>query len=395
MKIKKWTRISIFAVAAFIIFGGGFYFGQVQASTTGGINVTKTQEIDFNEYWKVWGLVKGSYVDKQTISDEDLFYGSIKGMVNALGDPYTVFMSPKESQEFSDDLAGTFEGIGAEVGIRDGVVTVISPLDDMPAKAAGIMAGDKIYEINGEATTDYTVEQAVKKIRGEKGTNVILTIFRQGLKEPKKITITRGTIIIKSVKGELRKDGLYMLRISSFGDDTERLFNQEVEKIIKLKPKGIILDLRNNPGGYLNGAVKISSEWVDNGPVVIEKYDENNVQNYMPEGVARLKNFPTVVLINGGSASAAEIVAGALKDHEKAVLVGEKSYGKGSVQNLIPLDGGASLKVTIAKWLTPSGESIDKQGIKPSTEVKMTFQDVEKNLDPQMDKAASLLLKKK
>lgn len=394
MKIKQGVKIFIFSVAALVIFGGGFYFGQVQAASIKGLNVTKNQELDFNLYWKVWGLMKGSYVDKQDISDQELFYGSIRGMVSSLGDPYTVYMTPAESNEFNNDLAGTFEGIGAEVGMRDNIVTIVSPLDDMPAKKAGLMAGDKIYEIDGEIATDFTVDQAVKKIRGPKGTDVTLTIFREGLKEPKKITITRGTIIVKSVKGELRKDGLYMIRISSFGDDTERLFDQEVAKVIELKPKGIILDLRNNPGGYLQGAVTIASEWIDKGPIVIEKYDENNLENYLPEGVARLKNFPTVVLINGGSASAAEIVAGALKDHEKATLVGETSYGKGSVQNLIPLDDGSALKITIAKWLTPTGESIDKAGIKPSIEVSMTFEDLEKDRDPQMDKAASLLLKK-
>lgn len=395
MKIKQGLKIFIFGVAALIIFGGGFYYGQVQAASIKGLNVTKNQELDFNLYWQVWGLMKGSYVDRESISDEDLFYGSIRGMVNSLGDPYSVYMTPKESQEFNNDLAGTFEGIGAEVGIRDNIITIVAPLDDMPAQKAGLMAGDKIYEINGEITTDFTVDKAVKKIRGPKGTDVTLTIFREGLKESKKITITRGTIVVQSVKGEFRKDGLYMLRISSFGDDTERLFNQEVEKITELKPRGIILDLRNNPGGYLQGAVTIASEWVDKGPIVIEKYDENNLENYLPEGVARLKNFPTIVLINGGSASAAEIVAGALKDHEKATLVGETSYGKGSVQNFIPLDNGSALKITIAKWLTPSGESIDKAGIKPNIESVMTFEDVEKNLDPQMDTAANLLLKKK
>jgi carboxyl-terminal processing protease len=310
-----------------------------------------------------------------------------------MDDPYTIFMDPKEAQEFSDDLLGTFEGIGAEVGMRNDLITVIAPLAGMPAEKAGIRAGDKIYAINGESTIGLGVDEAVKKIRGPKGTEVVLTIIRQDEEGPIDIKIIRDQIFVKSVKTEIRKDGVMVITVSNFNDDTLDLFNQAVETALTKNPKGLILDLRNNPGGYLDTAIYMASAWVKEGPVVVEQFGEGKRQEYFATGNNRLGNFKTVVLINGGSASASEIVAGALRDYKKATLVGEQSYGKGSVQSLRNLSDGSALKVTVAKWLTPSGDFINDKGITPDIEVKLSKDDLNKNIDPQMNKALELILK--
>jgi carboxyl-terminal processing protease len=291
-------------------------------------------------------------------------------------------------------LAGTFEGIGAEVGMRNDITTVIAPLDDMPAAKAGLRAGDKIYAVDGKSTLGKTVDEVVKEIRGPKDTKVVLTIIR-GKEKPKDLTITRSVIIVKSVKTEMRSDGIYVIRVSNFNNDTESLFNEAVNVALLKNPKGIILDLRNNPGGYLETAVNMAGEWVEAGPIVAEQLNNNKRNEYAADGRARLKNFPTVVLVNGGSASASEILAGALRDYKKATLVGEKTFGKGSVQTLRDLTGGAVLKVTIAHWLTPAGDFINDKGIDPNVVVNMTAEDVNNNLDPQFTKALELLKKKK
>lgn len=348
---------------------------------------------NFNLYWEVWDRLKSDYVDKNKIKDEDMFYGSLRGLAASMDDPYTIFMDPKEAQEFSDDLLGTFEGIGAEVGMRNDLITVIAPLAGMPAEKAGIRAGDKIYAINGESTIGLGVDEAVKKIRGPKGTEVVLTIIRQDEEGPIDIKIIRDQIFVKSVKTEIRKDGVMVITVSNFNDDTLDLFNQAVETALTKNPKGLILDLRNNPGGYLDTAIYMASAWVKEGPVVVEQFGEGKRQEYFATGNNRLGNFKTVVLINGGSASASEIVAGALRDYKKATLVGEQSYGKGSVQSLRNLSDGSALKVTVAKWLTPSGDFINDKGITPDIEVKLSKDDLNKNIDPQMNKALELILK--
>jgi len=348
---------------------------------------------NFNLYWEVWDRLKSDYVDKNKIKDEDMFYGSLRGLAASMDDPYTIFMDPKEAQEFSDDLLGTFEGIGAEVGMRNDLITVIAPLAGMPAEKAGIRAGDKIYAINGESTIGLGVDEAVKKIRGPKGKEVVLTIIRQDEEGPIDIKIIRDQIFVKSVKTEIRKDGVMVITVSNFNDDTLDLFNQAVETALTKNPKGLILDLRNNPGGYLDTAIYMASAWVKEGPVVVEQFGEGKRQEYFATGNNRLGNFKTVVLINGGSASASEIVAGALRDYKKATLVGEQSYGKGSVQSLRNLSDGSALKVTVAKWLTPSGDFINDKGITPDIEVKLSKDDLNKNIDPQMNKALELILK--
>lgn len=354
-----------------------------------------SQDIDFNLFWNVWDLLHKEYVDKGKLNEKEMFYGAMAGMVAGLNDPYTVFMDPKIAKEFADDLAGTFEGIGAEIGIRKDILVIIAPLADMPAEKAGLKAGDKIYAIDGVSTAGMAVDEAVSKIRGPKDTEVILTISRDGIAKAKDVKIKRGVIIVKSVNTEMRPDKIFVIKISNFNNDTLDLFKQAVSKIIEENPRGIILDLRNNPGGYLDTAVEVASEWVEDGVVVTEKFTEEKKNEYLARGRARLKDFPTAVLVNQGSASASEIVAGALQDYGKAKIIGMKTFGKGSVQTVDDFKDGSSIKITVAKWLTPQGHYINEQGIKPDIEVDMAEEDYNAGNDPQMEKALEELRNEK
>jgi len=427
-KKNKWLKRIALVILILVLmaasFGGGLYIsqksevikklaekevvylGNLIGKYGGGRDDIFKQDVNFNLFWEVWDTLEKEYVDKNKLNDKEMFYGALKGLVASLDDPYTVFMDPKLSREFADDLAGTFEGIGAEIGIRKEVLTIIAPLEGMPAAKAGLSAGDKVYAINGEATTGMTVDEAVSKIRGPKGTDVTLTIFKEGSDAAKDVVITRGVIIVKSIKTETvssagaggsqeKKDNdIFVLKISNFNNDTLELFNKAVQEILTKNPKGIVLDLRNNPGGYLDTAIELASEWVDDGIIVTEKFSEEKKNEYFSRGRARLKDYPTVVLVNRGSASASEILSGALRDYKKATIVGEQTFGKGSVQTLREFGDGSSIKITVAKWLTPNGDSINDAGIKPDIEIKMTDKDYEENKDPQMDKAIEILKNK-
>ncbi|MDA3802912.1 MAG: S41 family peptidase [Patescibacteria group bacterium] len=398
-KTPKSKKVLIVSIAILFVFFGGYLFGKEQAKNNfkplayneNKEEVSEEEELDFNLYFEVWDNIKEYYVEKIKISDKDLFYGSLKGLAESTGDPYTTFLDPQESKEFDEDLSGKFEGVGMEVGIRNEVITIISPLDDTPAKKAGVMPSDKIYAIDGESTIGMSLDDAVSKIRGPKGTEVKLTIIR-GEEKPFDLTITRGVIVVDSVKYELREDGIFVIRISNFNDDTEFLFYEAVNEIIEKNPKGIILDLRNNPGGYLDTAINLASKWIEDGVIVAEQLNDNKREEYTARGLAQLKEYETVVLVNGGSASASEILAGALRDYKKAEIVGTTTYGKGSVQALRELSDGSYLKITVAKWLTPAGDYIDEKGIEPNIEVELTMEDVNNDHDPQMDKAVELIL---
>ncbi len=368
------------------------YVGKLLNKYTQAPSGKLSQDINFNLFWDVWDKLKEYYVDREDLTDKKMFYGALRGLVGSAGDPYTVFMDPKVAREFSEDLAGTFEGIGAEIGIKNDVLTIIAPLPDMPAEKAGLKAGDKVLAINGESTVGITLDEAVRKIRGPKGTQVTLSIARKGEDGIKDITITRGKIIVKSIRTTLREDNIFVIKITNFNEDTEKLFNQAVREVLDKNPRGIILDLRNNPGGLLDTAIEVASEWIEDGVVVTEKFNEKNKIEHLARGRARLKGYPTVVLVNQGSASASEIVAGALQDYGLATIVGKKTFGKGSVQTLLNLSDGSSIKITVAKWLTPKGRSINDEGIEPDVEVDLTLDDYNADKDPQMDKAVEILL---
>lgn len=350
-----------------------------------------SKDIDFSLFWDTWDALKHNYVDQEKVNDKKLFYGALKGMVAAVGDPYTVFMEPKTAQEFSDDLAGTFEGIGAEIGIKKDILTIIAPLPDMPAAKAGVKAGDLVLAIDKQSTMGISIDEAVNKLRGPKNTDVTITISRKGMEGTKDIVITRGKIIVKSVRTSVKEDNIFVIKITSFNEDTYDLFGEAEKKALSSNAKGIILDLRNNPGGFLNTAIEISSEWIEDGVVVEEKFGNGETNPHLARGRARLKDIPTVVLVNQGSASASEIVSGALQDYKKAIIVGMQTFGKGSVQTLTDLGDGSSVKITVAKWLTPNGRSINDEGIAPDVKVDLTLDDYNNNVDPQMDKALEIL----
>ncbi|MBI5071333.1 S41 family peptidase [Candidatus Falkowbacteria bacterium] len=364
-----------------------FYGGQVQNRNQ--IPEYLSKDIDFNLFWQVWDLAKNDYVH-QPVQDTKLFYGALAGIISSLDDPYSVFFDPQTAEDFKKELEGTFSGIGAELGIKNKQLTIIAPLPDTPAEKAGLKAGDRILAIDGKDTTDMALDYAVSIIRGEKGTDVTLTIWREGWEKSEDFKITRDQIEVASVKWEMKGDIAY-IEINHFNEDTTRRFNQAVTELIAKNPKGLILDLRNNPGGFLDTAVEVAGEWVSNDVIVVEQMDDGQKNEERSSGLARLENLKTVVLVNQGSASASEIVGGALQDYGKATLVGEKTFGKGSVQNLEPLPDGSAVKITVAEWLTPKGRQIDKEGIAPDVEIKLTEEDYNANRDPQMDKAIEII----
>lgn len=363
-----------------------FYLGRLTGKYSK-VDSKWAQNVDFDLYWEVWEKLKTQHPNKDQITDKQMFYGSLKGLVASFDDPYSEFMDPKENKEFEDDMSGVFDGIGAEIGLRDGILTIISPIEGTPASRAGLLPGDKILEINGENTKDFSVDQAVSKIRGPKGTEVVLSIYNSSIDEIREVKIIRDKIFIKSVKYEKLENDIFLIKISAFNDDTSSLFSEAVKQFISSGSKKLIIDLRSNPGGYLETAVNLLGEWINGEVAVIEKFADDKQLDYPAKGLNRLSSYNTVVLINGGSASASEIMAGALKDYGKATIIGETSYGKGSVQMLRSLSDGSALKVTVAKWLTPKGQDISKEGIEPDVEVELTYDDYMAVKDPQMDAA--------
>ncbi len=363
--------------------------GEGQVLGTGEIPPGLEDDVNFSLFWDVWDLIKDEYVD-QPVSEKDLFYGAMKGMVWALGDQHSVFFDPETAKEFADELSGTFEGIGAEIEVKDDQLQIVAPLSGSPAEMAGLKSGDHILAIDGLDTTGMVVDEAVKHIRGEKGTDVTLTISRDGWTEAQEYVITRDTITVESVTYAMRDDGIAVITISFFNGDTSKLFTEAAQQALSGGAKGIVLDLRNDPGGYLTAAIDVASAWVGRTTVVTEKALDQS-QASVGTGPAVLDGIPTVVLVNGGSASASEIVAGALQDDNKATIVGEQTFGKGSVQDYRDLPDGSAVKLTIARWFTPLDRSIDKQGITPDVVVELTEEQVKADQDPQMDKAVELL----
>lgn len=352
------------------------------------------QNVDLSLYWDVWDELDSRYVDGSKVLDSQNFiYGSIKGLVDSLGDPYTVFMTPEETKEFEENLNSQLQGIGAELSVQDGMLVVISPLKDSPAEKAGLKPGDIIFEIDGKTTSEMTLFDAIMKIRGEKGTDVTLTIIRGELDEPFEVTITRDDINVESVTSERLEGNIAYISINQFSDNTAEEFEKAVNDILLNTPKGVILDLRYNGGGYLDISVDIVSEFIEGKkPVVsIKTKDGNEDQIFDTTGNARIAKAPLVVLVNDGSASASEIVAGAIQDSKRGIIMGEQTFGKGSVQEVEFLQDGSSLRMTIAKWLTPSGRSISEVGITPDRIVIQKQEDLDKNIDSQLEEAKNYL----
>ncbi len=354
---------------------------------------TVSQDVEFKLFWETWQMLKDKYYE-QPIADKTLFYGAMSGMAASLGDPYTQFFEPKGAAEFQEALSGKFSGIGAEIGLKEGIITIVAPLPDTPAERAGIRAGDIIMMINASSTEGMSVDKAVGFIRGEEGTQVKLKIYRKDdptKKEPFDLTLTRAVISISAVRVKWPEPNIAHIEVASFNDDTRVRFEQTITDVLKKEPKGIILDLRNNPGGLLNVAVSMAGEWVGNGVVVKERRQGQVFESLRGTGRNRFAGIPTIVLVNKGSASASEIVAGALQDYGAATLVGETTFGKGSVQDYIDMRDGSAIKITIAEWLTPKERTINKTGLEPDIKIERTTEDYEKQRDPQLDRAVGIL----
>lgn len=364
--------------------GEGRVVGESQVSSS------ISDDIDFQQFWDIWNFVKESF-HEQPVSDEDLYYGALKGMLSGLDDPYSVYFNPDEAEEFISSLEGSFSGIGAEIGMRDDKLVIIAPLDEAPAARAGLQPGDWIVMIDDVETLGMGVDEAVSKIRGEEGTQVNLTISRNGFDAVQEITVTREKIIIDSVKWKIDENNIMRISISTFNNETSELFAEVINKTLTQNVKGIILDLRSNPGGLLTSAIDIASAWVGYKPIVIEKAQEK-AQSFNGIKASRLTGIPTVVLVNGGSASGSEIVAGALQDYEVAKLVGTQTFGKGSVQDYRELEDGSAVKVTTATWYTPNGRSIHETGITPDIQIDYTLDQFKQGIDPQLDVAIQILL---
>ncbi len=389
-KVKTVFKTGVNVAILLVVFGVGVAFGQGKivfgpdALYHRSSQKNAPEKIDTAGVQEVYKMLRQSF-DGQ-LDTEKLQDGMKEGLVKAAGDPYTEFLNANDSKQFEEQLSGSFEGIGAELSKDGNNIVIVSPIAGYPAEKAGLKPKDVIVKINDEDATNITVTEAVNKIRGQKGTSVKLNIARDG--KTFDVTITRETITLPSVKYEMAAGNVGVITISRFGEDTVELTTKAANDLKAQGAKSIVLDLRGNPGGLLDAAVGISSLWLDKGDTILqEKRDNTVVRTFYANGNNALKGMPTVVLIDDGSASASEIVAGALKDNNAATLMGVKSYGKGSVQEVRRLMGGGTLKVTVARWFTPAGQNIDKHGIEPDEKVELTDENIKAKQDTQRDAA--------
>jgi carboxyl-terminal processing protease len=409
--MRDFFKYRLYALLGLVIFGSifasGFYFGkhkQFQADQLASI-INKedsiTTSVDFAPFWKAWRVINEKYVPtnstttEEVVSDQARVYGAIQGMVASLGDPYTVFFPPVESKTFSEEISGNFEGVGMEVGIRDGILTVIAPIKGTPAFRAGIKAGDKILKIDNIVTNNLTVEEGITLIKGKKGTTVKFSLLREGIKDPFEISVVRDVIEFPTIDTEIKND-VFVIHLYNFSAISPNLFRNALRDFIDSGKSKMVLDLRGNPGGYLEAAIDMASWFLPVGSVVVKEdfRDEEDAQVYRSKGYNIFTDkLKLAILIDGGSASASEILAGALHDNGIGTLVGTQSFGKGSVQELVDITPTTSLKVTIAKWLTPKDISISHQGLTPDVEVKLDEEKFKKGEDTQLNKAIEILNK--
>ena len=409
MSLKIIRNIFILLTLLVLSFGVGYSLGVKGVNiTTNGISSleitsktsSKYSSVDFSLFWDVWDRLNRYYIDKKAVDAEKMVFGAISGMVSSLGDPYTVFLPPDQNKDAKDDLGGRFEGIGAQLGVKDKKIVVVAPLKGAPAESAGLKAGDWIIKVDNQETASWTLPYAVSKIRGEKGSKVVLTVLHKAAEKTEDITVTRDSIKVASVEWEIKnvknEDKIIYLKLSRFGDDTTNEWNKAVDEIVETigqpnSPEGLVFDLRNNPGGYLSGSVFIASEFLSDGIIVIQENTGGRETVYKVNRTGKLLTIPIVVLINKGSASASEIVAGALRDRNRATLVGETSFGKGSIQEAQELANGSGIHITTAKWLLPSRKWINGTGLEP--DIKQENDDKKPDTDLQLEKAIEILLK--
>jgi len=354
-----------------------------------------SEKLDFGSFWKTWNAIESKYMSSKGLDKQEMIWGATAGLVRSLEDPHSVFFPPKDAEIFESSVRGDFEGVGMEIGSKDNILTVVAPLKGTPADRAGIMAGDKIIKIDTISTVDMLTEEAVRLIRGERGTKVVLTVLREmgdQKSETLDIEITRDKITIPVLVTEQKENGIFVIELYSFSARSGDAFREALQEMTESGSSKLIIDLRGNAGGYLEMAVDITSWFLPAGEIIAtELFGDGKEQFYRSKGYNIFEDLSLVILVNQGSASASEIMAGALREHGKATLVGEKTYGKGSVQELIDIDKGSSLKLTIARWLTPNGNSISENGLEPDVEIELTIEDFKEDRDPQMDKAIEIL----
>jgi len=399
---NKYVLIGVSVVVFIGLLAGSFYFGYREGeknpqnliiSGVANLNQGKLEAVDFSVFWDVWQTIKNKYVGASNLNNQDLVYGAISGLLGALKDPYSVFMPPSDATKFNQDISGEFSGIGARIDVKDGQLLIVAPLKDSPAEKAGLRAMDAILKIDDKDTAGIIVDDAVKLIRGANGTIVTLTILRTGWAKPKDISITRSVIQVPTIDAKTFDGNIAYIHLYNFYEQAPIIFYQTAMKLAAQDTKGVILDLRDNPGGYLDGAVNIAGWFLKPGEKVVSEEFASSSQNhdFFSYGSGLFKNTQMVILMNGGSASASEILIGAIKDNRNVKLIGEKTFGKGTVQELETLRDGSMVKITVAHWRMPAGELIDKSGIEPDYKVSLTDDDIKAVRDPQLDKALEVL----
>lgn len=392
--------ISSVLTASIVFFSFGWFFAKnvgigaknSQNNTQAAVdeNPDPVSRMRIRDIDDIWEILQESYYDASKLQQSKLEYGAVKGFVSGIGDPYTTFMTPEESVDFGNELDGQVEGIGAELGVKQGKLTVVAPIKESPAEKAGIRAGDIILKIDGALASDMTLDEAIHRIRGKKGTQVTLTIVRDTRQFD--VTITRNSVTLDTVSVEKLPGDIFHVSIYQFNDHTKTEFQAAIQRVLLEKASGLILDLRGNGGGYLETSVDILSELIsgEKTAAIIKRRNQQN-EAVKTTGNAKIGEIPLAVLVDKGSASASEIVAGAIQDYKRGVLIGEKTFGKGSLQELDFLPDGSRLRFTIAKWFTPLDRSIDEVGITPDKEVKFTEEDAQQNRDPSLDEALKYL----
>jgi carboxyl-terminal processing protease len=406
--MNKNTKLKIVAgslLAAIVVFYGGFYLGgrlevkDISAQSIANKGTIASTTADFAPFWQTWQLLNEKFVQthsNKVVTDQDKVWGAIRGLADSYGDPYTTFFPPEESKSFNEEIQGNFDGVGMEVGIQNDVLTIIAPLKDNPAYKAGVKSGDQILKINGTSTATLSVDEAVNLIRGPKGTVVVVTVVRKGVKNPIDFSITRDTINIPTLDTKALPGGIFVVSLYNFSQNSVDLFRGALREFVLSGSHKLIIDLRDNPGGYLEAAVDMASWFLPTGKTVVtEDFGSTTPKNvYQSRGYNVFnKNLQLIILTNGGTASASEILAGALQQYGIAKLIGEQTFGKGSVQELMPITSDTSLKVTVARWLTPNGTWISEKGLTPDIVVPFVADPKNPKKDVQMDRAVAELQK--
>ncbi|NLE07576.1 MAG: S41 family peptidase [Parcubacteria group bacterium] len=399
----RYTQALIIIALVGGVFALGFYVGQ-ERSLSGVpsqfLNTSNVENVDLAPFWKAWKILDEKFTPAsstvEVVKNQEKIWGAIQGLTASYKDPYTVFFPPAESKMFEEEISGSFGGIGIEVGVQDGVLTVVAPLKGTPAERAGVKAGDKIITIGEIPASKLSSDEAVKLIRGEAGTPIVITFARKGVNEPIVKTIVRANIEVPTIETEILSEDIFVIELYSFTATSPNLFRGALREFVESGSNKLILDLRNNPGGYLEAALDMASWFLPAGKVVVtEDFGESiSPKIYRSKGYDIFNdNLKFVILVNEGSASASEILAGALREYGKATLIGTRTFGKGSVQELLPITSDTSLKVTVAHWLTPLGNSISEGGLTPDIEVGLTLENTKDGKDPQKDTAVNYLLK--